>query len=146
MRDGDVIKARGRERQVERGSNVLSAHGGTELPGRDVAREVVKHGREIVPSLAGDLEVSEVRLPKLVDSCGLVLELVRRLDHHIGWAGDAIMRLQQLIDRRLREKMLPLVGEPYGQPSRRQFWKIQRQVEDLAADIVRDPAPDTIWS
>src|SRR4029077_17957304 len=30
--------------------------------------------------------------------------------------------------------------------SRRQFWKIQRQVDDLAADIVRDPVPDTIWS
>tara|TARA_E500000075_G_scaffold108117_1_gene101309 strand:- start:92 stop:262 length:171 start_codon:yes stop_codon:yes gene_type:complete len=56
------------------------------------------------------------------------------------------MRLQQPIDRRLRDKILPLVGESYGQLSRRQFWKIQRQVEDLAADIVRDPVPDTIWS
>ena len=46
MRYGDVIKARGRERQVERGSNVIGAHGGTELTGHDVAREVVEHGQE----------------------------------------------------------------------------------------------------
>jgi hypothetical protein len=39
-----------------------------------------------------------------------------------------------------------LVGESYGQLSRRQFWKIQRQVEDLAADLVWDAIPDTIWS
>ena len=77
MHDCDVIKARGRERQVERGSNIIDAHGGTELPGHDVAREVVEHGREIVPSPAGDLEVGEVRLPELVDGRGLVLELVR---------------------------------------------------------------------
>jgi hypothetical protein len=94
VHDGDVIKARGRERQIERGSDVIGAHGGTELPGHDVAREVVQHGREIVPSPAGDLEVSEVCLPKLVDGCGLVLELVRRLDHNVGRAGDEIMRLQ----------------------------------------------------
>jgi len=36
--------------------------------------------------------------------------------------------------------------EPYRQLSRRQLWKIQCQVDDLAVDIVRDPVPDTIWS
>ena len=66
MHNSDVIKVRGRERQVECGSNILDAHGGTELPGHDVAREVVEYGREIVPSPAGDLEVSEVRLPMAV--------------------------------------------------------------------------------
>src|SRR5262249_37294271 len=35
---------------------------------------------------------------------------------------------------------------PYRQLSRRQLWKIQCQVDDLAVDIVRDPVPDTIWS
>ena len=39
-----VIKARGRERQVKGCSHVLGAHGGTQLPGHDVTREVVKHG------------------------------------------------------------------------------------------------------
>jgi hypothetical protein len=41
-----------------------------------------------VPSPACDLEVGEVRLPELVDGCGLFFELVRSLDHHIGRAGD----------------------------------------------------------
>ena len=45
MHDSDAIKTRGRERQVERGSNVIGAHGGTQLPGHDVAREVVEYGR-----------------------------------------------------------------------------------------------------
>ncbi len=37
-------------------------------------------------------EVGEVRLPELVDGGRLVLELVRRLDHHIGRAGDEVVR------------------------------------------------------
>jgi hypothetical protein len=45
----------------------------------------------------------------MVDGCGLVLELVRRLDHHVGRAGDEIMRLQQPIDRRLRDKILLVI-------------------------------------
>src|SRR5664279_1843466 len=109
---------------VERGRDVGGTHRGTEPPGHDVAREVIEHGREIVPSPASDLEVSEVRLPKLVDGCGLVLELVRRLDHDIGRAGDEIMRLQQPVDRSLRDKILFLIGEAYGQLSRRQLWNL----------------------
>jgi hypothetical protein len=107
---GPRLRAPGRGLQY-----VIGAHGGTELPGHDEAREVIQHCREIVPSPTGDLEVCEVRLPKLVDGCGLVLELVRRLDYHIGRAGDEIMRLQQPIDRRLRDKILLLIREAYRQ-------------------------------
>ena len=35
-------------------------------------------------------------------------ELVRRLDHHIGRAGDEIVRLEQPVDRRLRDEVLIL--------------------------------------
>ena len=82
MRNSDVIKARCRQRLVERGRDVGGTHRGTEPPCHDVAREVVEHGREIVPAPTGDLEVGEVGLPELVDGGGLVLELVRRLDHY----------------------------------------------------------------
>ena len=146
MHDGDVIKARCRQCLVERGRDVGGAHRGTKPPGHDVAREVVEHGRQIVPAPAGDLEVGEVGLPELVDGGGLVLELVRRLDHHIGRAGDEVVRLQQPIDRSLRDKVLSLVGEPHGQLSRRQLRELQRQIDDLAADIVRDAIPDAIRS
>jgi hypothetical protein len=56
------------------------------------------------------------------------------------------MRFQQPIDRSLRDKILLLVGEPNGQLSRRQLWELQRQVDDLAADIVRDAIPDAVRS
>lgn len=78
--------------------------------------------------------------------CGLVLELVRRLDHHIGRAGDEVVCLQQAVDQNLRDKILSLIGEPHGQLSRRQFRKFQRQVDDLAADVIRDTSPDPIRS
>ena len=146
MHDGDAIKARGRECQVERGRDVGSAHRGTKPPSRDVTREVVEHGRQVVPAPTSDLQVGKIRLPELVDGGGLVLELVCRLDHHIGRAGDQVMRFQQPIDRSLRDKILLLVGEPNGQLSRRQLWELQRQVDDLAADIVRDAIPDAVRS
>src|SRR5690349_16507514 len=85
--DVDVIQTRGGKRLVERGRDVRGTHRGTKSPGDDVAREVVEYGREVIPAPAGDLEVGEVGLPELVDGGGLVLELVRRLDHHIGRAG-----------------------------------------------------------
>ena len=115
----DVVQTRGRQRLVERGRDVGGTHRGTEPPCHDVTREVVEHGREVVPAPAGDFEVGEVGLPELVDGGGLVLELVRRLDHHIGRAGDEVVRLQQPIDRSLGDKVLSLVGEPNGQLSRR---------------------------
>lgn len=48
-------------------------------------------GRLTAPTLstpASNLEVGEVRLPELVDGGGLVLELVRRPNHYVGWVGD----------------------------------------------------------
>ena len=92
MLDGDVIQTRGRERLVQRRRDVGSAHGGTEPPGHDVAREVVKNGRQAIPAPAADLEIGEVCLPELVDGGRLILELVRRLDHQIGGTGDQVVR------------------------------------------------------
>jgi hypothetical protein len=48
VHDGDVIKARGRERQVKGRSHVFGAHGGTQLPGHDVTREVVERDGDTV--------------------------------------------------------------------------------------------------
>src|SRR6266436_9733898 len=41
-------------------------HGGAQLPGQDVAREVIEHGGQIEPAPADDLQIREVGLPKLV--------------------------------------------------------------------------------
>jgi hypothetical protein len=72
VRDGDVVKAGGRECLVERGRDVGGTDGRTKPPGHDVAREVVEHRRQVVPAPASDLEVGEVRLPELIDGGGLV--------------------------------------------------------------------------
>jgi hypothetical protein len=54
------------------------------------------------------------------------------------------MGLEQVIDR-WRDKILPLVGEADRQFAGRQFRLLQRQVDDLAPDILGDTVPDTIW-
>src|ERR1700681_4405028 len=56
------------------------------------------------------------------------------------------MRLQQPIDRSLRDKVLLLVGEAHSQLPRRQLRNLQCQSDDLATDIIGDAIPDTIWS
>ena len=99
--DRRLVEARGLQRQVQRGGDVLGLHGRAQLPGDDVAREVVEHGRQIEPAPADDLQIGEVGLPELVGRRGLVLELVGRLHDDEGRAGDQIMRLQQAIDRSL---------------------------------------------
>lgn len=76
----------------------------------------------------------------------LSLELVRRLDHHIRRAGDEIVRLQQPIDRSLGGKVLSLIGKAHRQFSRGQLGKLQRQIDDLAADIVGNPIPNAVRS
>ena len=101
MSDGHLIKRGGRQRQVEGFGDVLGPHVRAELPCHDEPGEVVEHGREIVPAPADDLQVSEVRLPELVGSHGLVLELRRDLDDDVGRAGNQVMRLEQPIDRSL---------------------------------------------
>jgi hypothetical protein len=60
VHDGGAIETRCRERLVERGRDVGGTHRGTEPPGHDVAREVVEHGREVVPTPAGDLEIGSL--------------------------------------------------------------------------------------
>ena len=52
------------------------------------------------PAPADDAEVGEVRLPQLIDGCGVVLELIRSLDDDEGWTGDQVMGIEQAVDGR----------------------------------------------
>ncbi len=101
MNDGHVIEPGGRQRQIECGRDVLRFHRRAELPGDNEAREVVQHGREIVPAPSRDLEIGEVGLPELVGRRGLVPEFLGRFDDDVSRAGDKIVRFQKPIDRRL---------------------------------------------
>ena len=106
MNDPGLIQPGSLQRQVERGGDILGLHRRAQLPGDDVAREVVEHARQIEPAPADDLQIGEVGLPELVGRRGLVAELVRRLDDDVGGAGDQIERLQQTLPRLLTQSSL----------------------------------------
>ena len=101
MSDAHLAAACSGEGFLECAGDVAGCHRAAELPGDDVAREVVEHGGEIEPAPAGDLEVSEVGLPKLVGRCGLGVELIGGFNDDKRRAGDQVMRLEQAIDRSL---------------------------------------------
>src|SRR3954447_9983228 len=96
-----ALNARGLQRQVQRLCDVADLHRRTELPGDNIAREVVQYRAEVKPAPTDDLEIGEVGLPKLVRRCRLILELISGLHDDVGRTGDQIVVLQQAIDRSL---------------------------------------------
>ncbi len=115
MRHLHMIEPGRRQREVERGGDVADLHRRAQLPRHDEAREVIQHGREVVPTPADHLQIGEVRLPELVGCGGLVPELVGGFDHDVGRAGDQVLGLEQAVDGRLRDEVAPLVGEAHRQ-------------------------------
>ena len=101
MNDPGGVASRGREGKLQRVGDVADAHAGAELPGDDLAGEVVEDRRKVEPPPACDLEVGEVGLPELVRRRGLLGEGIGRPDHDEGRAGDQVVRLEQAIDRSL---------------------------------------------
>ncbi len=69
------------------------------------------------------------------------MELIRRLDHNIGGAGDQIMSLEKPVNAGFRDEVAPLVGEPYRQFPRAQLGVLQGHLDDLVMDIGRDAVP-----
>ena len=63
------------EAPCERVSDIGRFHRGAELPGDDVAREVIEDCAEVEPTPTCNLQVSEVGLPELVDGRRFVLEI-----------------------------------------------------------------------
>ena len=66
----------------------LCPHVRAKLPGHDVAAVIIKDCAEIEPAPAENLDVGKVGLPKLIDGCRFVFELVGGLEHDEGRAGD----------------------------------------------------------
>src|SRR3546814_9514742 len=50
------VTAGSRQGEVQRFGYILGTHVGAQLPGNDIAREVVEHGREVHPAPPDDLE------------------------------------------------------------------------------------------
>ncbi|OAG75493.1 hypothetical protein Amal_03311 [Acetobacter malorum] len=74
------------------------------------------------------------------------MEALRCLDDDEFRTGDQVMGLEQAIDRGFRDEIALFVGEPHGNFTRRQFRRLQRQINDLCTDIVRDAVPYPIGS
>ena len=141
MQHRGAVATRSRQGEVQRVGDVLGSHVGAQLPGDDVAREVVEHGRQIHPAPPDDLEVGEVGLPHLVRPRGFRVELIGSLDHDIGRAGDQVAGLQQAVNRGFRHEVALPIGEAHGQFPGAQLRLFQRQLDDLVVDARRDAVP-----
>src|SRR5271170_1565228 len=124
--------------------DILGLHRRTELPGDDVAREVVEDCRQIKPAPADDLEVGEVGLPELIGCGSLILEFVGCLDHDEGRTRNQVVRLEQSIHRGFRDKIAFGIGEACGEFARRQLRHVQSHRDDAFAHLVGDAIPDPI--
>ena len=71
MPDPDALQPGAAQGHRQRGGDIGGGHGGAQLPGQDVAREVIEHGRQIEPAPADHPQVGKIGLPELI-GCGLV--------------------------------------------------------------------------
>jgi hypothetical protein len=85
------------QRKLQCVGHILGFHRRAQLPGDDVAREVVEDRRQVEPAPANDLQIGEVGLPQLIGRRRLVLELIGRLDDDEGWAGNQVPCLEQTV-------------------------------------------------
>ena len=91
------VETRGFECEGQCVRDIADLYRGAELPGNDVAGEVIKDCGQVEPTPAGNLQVGEVGLPELVRSCRLVLELVCSLHNDECRAGDEVVGLEDAI-------------------------------------------------
>ena len=80
----NLIKPCGSERHLQSIGDIVGLHRRTQLPGHDVAREVIEDRRKVEPASTSHLQVREIGLPELVWRRRLVLELFGRLHDDIG--------------------------------------------------------------
>ena len=86
---------------IQRVFHVLGLHGPAELPGDDIAREVVHHRRQIIPTPMHDLQIRKIRLPELIRPGCRMFELVFGRDHGKHRRCDQAVGLEDPIDAAL---------------------------------------------
>src|SRR6516162_7344120 len=110
MQNLDLVQTCPPQRHLQRIGYVGCRHGGAQLPGQDVAREVIEHGGQIEPAPADDLQIGEVGLPKLVWGGRRIgdrrFDLVRDLVPDPPWSRLAIL---QSFDPTLLVSAVPVV-------------------------------------
>ena len=88
-----------------------------------------------------DLQVDKVRLPKLVGSSRRMPKRFRRRQHDEGWTRNQVIRLEDAIDARFREKVALLVRQPPCQFPRRSLGIRQRGVDNPLPHRQWNPVP-----
>ena len=68
MLDADALEAGTAQGDRQSVRDIGRGHGRTQLPGQDVAREVIQHGRQIEPAPTDYPEVGKIGLPELIGS------------------------------------------------------------------------------
>jgi hypothetical protein len=100
MLDADARQAGTAQGDRQCVRDIGRGHGRAQLPGQDVAREVVEHGRQIEPAPTDHPQVGKVGLPELMGGGGWLSEGIGRLHQDEGGAGDQVVCLQAPVDRR----------------------------------------------
>ena len=114
MHHPHLVDARRRPGQVERLRHVGRLHRRPEQPGDDVARVIVQHGRQVVPTPADDVQIGKVGLPQLVRPMGRVVKRLLSRQHDEGRTRYQVIRLENAIDayRRATEGLGSRLARP----------------------------------
>ena len=127
--------------QVQRLHHVGGLHRRPQHPGDDVACVIIQYRRQVVPAPAHDLQVGKVRLPKLVGPSRWMPKRFRRRQHDEGWTRNQVIRLEDAIDARFREKVALLARQPPCQFPRRSLGIRQRGVDNPLPYRQWNPVP-----
>lgn len=88
-------------------------------------------------------------MPHLVHPDGLRVELIGRLGHDIGRAGDQVVGLEQAVNRGFRHEVVFLFGEAHGQLPKAQLGLLQRCLDDpdfvFSGEVAPGLAPDILY-
>ena len=98
-----MIEPRQRHRHLDRVGVVIGLHGCAQLPGDDVAREIVEGRRHVEPAPTYDCQAREVRLPELVLRRRLLLERLDQLQKDVSWQDVSVPMAATRGSQRLRK-------------------------------------------
>src|SRR5208282_5373332 len=145
MPDPDALQPGAAQGHRQGVGDIGGGHGGAQLPGQDVAREVIEHGRQIEPAPADHPQVGKIGLPELIGCGGGMSEAVGRLNQDEGGTGDQVVRLQEPVNRGFRDEVLLAVDERDGQLPRRQLRLFECELEHRLSNRSGELVPYLPW-
>src|ERR1051325_5615135 len=139
-----LVQACRGERHKQRLLHIRGGHCGCELPGNDVARKVIQHRGEVIPTPTLDLEVGEICLPEFMDALGGMLVLLCCAHHSEGRTLHQVKTLQDAVCAGFRDEIAFFIGEKPGNLPGRAVWMFQCQFHHLLLHFLRNAVPDLV--